>query len=177
MKYIFRYALFTNFTTKQQQITSEQLTEALRVAKFSLAGRNIEELVEQANKCIELLLRNSDKKDLESIVSEAYQRQTLSEAELADIVVIWESEKHLIYKKMLSENTKSAGSYSGLGWSVRNSISAKNGTTQNAKTVNLRLRDNEEEMEVHCNRVQFQALSERLGSAQNFLSELFHNSQ
>lgn len=177
MKYIFRYALLTNFTTKQQQITSEQLTEALRVGKFSLAGRNIEELVEQANQCIRLLLRNSDKKDLESIVTEVYQRPALTEGELADMVATWESEKHLIYKKMLAENTKSAGAYTGIGWSVRNSISAKNGVTQNAKTVNLRLRDNEGEMEVHCNRAQFQALAERLGSAQNFLSELFQNGQ
>ena len=71
---------------------------------------------------------------------------------------------------MLSENTKSTGAYTGIGWSVRNSISAKNGVTQNAKTVSLRLRDNEGEMEAHCNRTQFQALAERLGSAQNFLS-------
>ena len=89
MKYIFRYALLTNFTTKQQQITFEQLTEALRVANFSLAGKNIEELVDQSNQCIELLLRNSDKKDLESIVGEAYQRQALTEGELADIVATW----------------------------------------------------------------------------------------
>lgn len=78
MKYIFRYALLTNFTNKQNQITPEQLSEALKVAKFNLAGRNIEDLVAQANQCIEMLLRNSDKKDLESIIAEAYQRQGLS---------------------------------------------------------------------------------------------------
>ena len=89
MKYIFRYALLTNFTTKQNQITPEQLGEALKLAKFNLAGRNIEDLVSQANVCIEMLLRNNDKKDVESIVAEAYQRQGLSEGEQAEIVAVW----------------------------------------------------------------------------------------
>jgi ribosomal protein L12E/L44/L45/RPP1/RPP2 len=64
MKYIFRYSLLTNYTNKQQQITPEQLNEALKMAKFSLAGKNLEELIQQANQCIDLLLKNSEKKDL-----------------------------------------------------------------------------------------------------------------
>lgn len=78
MKYIFRYALLTNFTNKQHQITSEQLSEALKLAKFNLAGKNLEELIQQSKTCIQSLLKNSEKKDLESLISEAYSRGSLS---------------------------------------------------------------------------------------------------
>lgn len=41
MKYIFRYALLTNFTTKTDQITPEQLNEALKVSKFSMGSQKL----------------------------------------------------------------------------------------------------------------------------------------
>jgi hypothetical protein len=77
---------------------------------------------------------------------------------------------------MIAESTKSGNSYTGLSWSVRNSISVRNGSTNNAKTVSLRVKDTEGELEIHCNRAQFQLLSESLNSAQVFLSELFTSS-
>lgn len=63
MKYIFRYTLLRNFTTKQQ-ISREQLSEALKLSKFSLVGKDIEDLIEQSNNCVTVLLKNSDKKDI-----------------------------------------------------------------------------------------------------------------
>lgn len=175
MKYIFRYALLTNFTNKQHQITSEQLSEALKIAKFNLAGKNLEELIQQSNTCIQSLLKNSDKKDLESLINEAYPKGSLFEGDASEIISTWESEKHLIYKKMVADNVKSGETYLGLSWSVRNNISVRNGSVNNTKSVSLRVKDSEGELEIHCNKAQFQQLAESVNSAQMFISELLSN--
>ena len=61
MKYIFRYTLLTHFTHKQDQITEEQLQEALKAAKFALKGRSVSDLVEKSKKSIEDLVRKGEK--------------------------------------------------------------------------------------------------------------------
>ena len=42
MKYIFRYALLTQFTEKENLITKEQLLEALKSVKFSFNAKEID---------------------------------------------------------------------------------------------------------------------------------------
>lgn len=102
MKYIFRYALLTHFTNREQTITPEQLAEALRAAKYPLEGKNLQELVDRSCQCIDILLRNSDRRDLESAIREAYVGENLTEGEAADLLATWESEKHLVFKKTLA---------------------------------------------------------------------------
>lgn len=102
MKYIFRYTLLTRYTLKDQLISKDQLLEALKGVKSTLSGRDIDSTIQRHADCIGELIKNADKRDVQSIVKEMLEKDGLTDGDLSDIVAVWEGEKYLVYKKMLS---------------------------------------------------------------------------
>lgn len=58
---------------------------------------------------------------------------------------VWELERHLVFKKIVTENTKSSDSYAGVGWAVRNSITSRSSKAAQSKTITISMRGNERE--------------------------------
>ena len=89
MKYIFRYALLTQFTEKENLITKEQLLEALKSVKFSFNAKEIDSLVNKHAECITLLLKTNDKRDLEGVIRDSFEKDGLSDSDVSDLINAW----------------------------------------------------------------------------------------
>jgi hypothetical protein len=59
-------------------------------------------LIERSRECIELLLQTSDGRDLEGVIRETFERDNLAEGDSAELLSTWETEKHLIFKKLIT---------------------------------------------------------------------------
>jgi hypothetical protein len=89
MKYIFRYALLTNFTEKDTLITKEQLLEALKSAKYSLNNRDLSTLINRHAECISVLLKTADKRDWEGIIRDSFEKEELTDNDVNDLLNVW----------------------------------------------------------------------------------------
>ena len=89
MKYIFRYALLTNFTEKDTLITKEQLLDALKSAKYPLNNRDLSSLVSKHSECITVLLKSADKRDWEGILRDSFEKEELTDNDVSDLLNVW----------------------------------------------------------------------------------------
>jgi hypothetical protein len=113
----------------------------LKTAKFTLNNSDLNHLINKHSECISVLLKISDKRDCESILRDSFEKEELTDNDVGDLINVWENEKHLIFKKILNNNSKSSESYQGISWNVKNGIAARRATQSNAPTITLQLKD------------------------------------
>lgn len=68
MKQIFRYALLSNFTEKDELVTKEQLVQALKNTKNQAVLKDIDKSINNCTECIDKLVKIADKRDTETVL-------------------------------------------------------------------------------------------------------------
>ena len=68
MKLIFRYALLSNFTEKDELVTKEQLVQALKNTKNQAVLKDVDRIIDNCTECIDKLVKIADKRDTETVL-------------------------------------------------------------------------------------------------------------
>ena len=71
-------------------------------------------------------------------------------------------EKHLIFKKILNQNAKSASSFSGFSWSIRKGVAAKGGVQSESSTVGVTVMSGEGGTKMSLSREQFGRMADEV---------------
>lgn len=145
----------------------------MRASKITLSSKDLDTLVDKHAQCISLIIRNADKRDLETILRDTFDKEALADSDISDILGVWEAEKHLIYKKIVNQNVNSAASYQGLNWAIRKGVAARGGTLAETPSVDLTLRDKSSILDLSLTKHQFSQIVESVRSGSNFLNDLF----
>ena len=103
------------------------------------------------------------------------EKDGLGENELGEITAVWEAEKHLIYKKILNQNSKSTPSFQGLHWSIRKGVAARSGVKSESSTININMVDKQANHKLSLSKEEFSKLAESVHAGTDFLNELFQS--
>jgi hypothetical protein len=140
MKYIFRYALITNFTDNKEGVTLADLRETLATLKYNCP--NAENVVKQWAVCIEELVRTAPlKPDTLNSIIKKHASANITEQDINDMAAVWESENDQIFIYRLKRSIGHA-SLERLEWSVNNRVYGKHcqNVNQLSTIVNMTLR-------------------------------------